>query len=73
VEPIAQCRGYCARISAAPRFGAVGFVNSKSMEGVSGSDEMAGLREGMGWGSRRGMRWVRCGESRSGGGKEVSR
>jgi len=50
--PIAQCRGYCAHISAALRFGVVGFVNSKSMEGVLGSDEMVGLHERMGWGRR---------------------
>ena len=43
--PISQCRGYCARISSGVRSGA-GLVDSKSMEGVSGSAAIASLREG---------------------------
>ena len=39
-------RGYCARSSTALRFEAVEVVDSKSMEGVSGSDVIGSLREG---------------------------
>jgi len=46
MEPIAQCRGYCARILAGLKFGAMRLVVSKSTEGVSGSAATANLREG---------------------------
>lgn len=46
VGAIVQCRGHCAHISAVLRFWAVGLVDSKSMEDVSGSDAVESLHEG---------------------------
>ena len=43
--PIARCKEYRACISARLRVEAVGLVDSKSTEGVSGSDVTAILRE----------------------------
>ena len=45
VVPIAQCRGYCARISAGLGFEEVG-LGFQLYGGVSGSDATSSLREG---------------------------
>lgn len=43
---IAQCQGFCARISVEIISRAVRLVDSKSMEGLNGSDAMGSSREG---------------------------
>jgi len=43
---ISKWRGYCARSSSTVRVEVVGLVESKFMEGVSGSDVMGRMREG---------------------------
>jgi len=46
VVAIAQCQGFCARISVEIISRAVRLVDSKSMEGLNGSDAMGSSREG---------------------------